>query len=57
MDALFRDPKILDYRVTPGSPCAGKASDGSDLGCRYTREMVELCSVALELRKRGIVRF
>lgn len=54
---MFRDPANLDYRLMPGSPCIGKASDGGDLGCRYTPEMIELISVALELRRRGIIKF
>jgi len=41
-DPLFRDPANLDYRLMPGSPCIGKASDGGDIGCRYTPEMIEL---------------
>jgi tetratricopeptide (TPR) repeat protein len=54
---MFRDPANLDYRLMPGSPCIGKASDGGDIGCRYTPEMIELCKVALELRRRGIINF
>lgn len=53
----FRDPAILDYRLIPDSPCIGKASDGGDIGCRYTPEMIEMCKVALELRARGIIKF
>jgi hypothetical protein len=41
----------------PGSPCIGKASDGGDIGCRFTPEMIELCKVALDLRRRGILPF
>lgn len=54
---MFRDPANLDYRLMPGSPCIGKASDGGDIGCRYTPEMIELCKQALELRRRGILKF
>lgn len=54
---MFRDPANLDYRLMPGSPCIGKASDGGDIGCRYTPEMIELCKVALELRRRGMIKF
>jgi serine/threonine protein kinase len=54
---MFRDPANLDYRLAPGSPCIGKASDGGDIGCRYTPEMIELINVALELRRRGIIKF
>ncbi|MFH1921678.1 MAG: hypothetical protein ABIP48_17575 [Planctomycetota bacterium] len=46
-----------------GVRCAGqrrwihKASDGGDVGCRYTPEMIELCQKALELRAKGIIKF
>lgn len=53
----FVNPKMLDYRLLPTSPCIGKASDGGDVGVRYTPEMMELCRIALELRAKGIVKF
>ncbi|MFH1921677.1 MAG: hypothetical protein ABIP48_17570, partial [Planctomycetota bacterium] len=56
-DPLFRDPANLDYRLMPTSPCIGKASDGGDIGCRYTPEMIEMCEKALELRAKGIIKF
>jgi len=56
-DPQFLDPKNLDYRLADTSPCKGKASDGGDLGCRYTPEMIEMCRIALELRARGIIKF
>ena len=56
-DPLFRDPANLDYRLLPTSPCIGKASDGGDLGCRYTPEMIEMVQKALELRAQGIIKF
>jgi len=56
-DPMFRDQKNLDFRLNPGSPCIGKASDGGDIGCRYTPEMIELCKIALELRSRGVIKF
>ncbi len=56
-DPQFRDPANLDYRLQPGSPCTGKASDGGDIGCRYTPEMIELCKIALDLRRREIIKF
>jgi len=54
---MFRDPANLDYRLQPGSPCIGKASDGGDIGVRWTPEMLEMVQVALELRRRGIIKF
>ncbi len=53
----FVDPANLDCRLLPTSPCRGKASDGGDIGCRYTPEMIELCKQALELRRKGILKF
>ena len=41
----------------PTSPCIGKASDGGDLGCGYTPEMIEMVEKALELRAQGIIKF
>ena len=41
-------------------PCSrgtGKASDGGDVGVRYTPEMIEVIKLALELRARGIIKF
>jgi hypothetical protein len=32
-------------------------SDGGDIGCRYTQEMMEMLEKALELRKKGIIKF
>jgi hypothetical protein len=54
---LFVDPGSLDFRLMPASPCIGKASDGGDLGCRFTPEMIEMLSLALELRAKGIIKF
>jgi hypothetical protein len=56
-DPQFRDPANLDYRLLPTSPCIGKASDGGDIGCRYTPEMMEMVQKALELRAKGIIKF
>ncbi|NUQ63089.1 MAG: hypothetical protein HUU20_11485 [Pirellulales bacterium] len=53
----FHDSANLDYRLMPGSPCIGKASGGGDIGCPYTQEMLELCKVALELRRRAVLKF
>ena len=38
-------------------PFAGKASDDWDIGVRYTPEMIEILKKALELRKKGIIKF
>jgi len=56
-DPQFRDPKNLDYRLKPTSPCRKRASDGGDIGCRYTPEMLEMLKVALKLRRKGIIKF
>jgi len=54
---VFVDPQNFDYRLQPGSPCKGNASDGGDIGCRYTPALTELCKQALELRRKGILKF
>jgi hypothetical protein len=41
----------------PTGPCRKKASDGGDIGCRFTPEMMEMLEKALELRKKGIIKF
>lgn len=56
-NAAFRDPANLDFRLLPNSPFVGKASDGGDIGVRYTPEMMELCRIALELRAKGMIKF
>jgi hypothetical protein len=53
----FTDAQSFDMRLTPKSPCRGKASDGGDLGVRYTAEMTELLKLAFQLRQQGIVKF
>jgi hypothetical protein len=53
----FRDENNFDYQLLPSSPCKGKASDGGDIGCRYTPAMIEMYNIALELRRRGIIKF
>jgi hypothetical protein len=53
----FRDPANLDYRLKPTSPYRKKARDGGDIGCRFTPEMLEMLEKALELRKKGIIKF
>ena len=56
-DPQFLDPANLDYRLAETSPCKGKASDGGDIGCRYTPQMTEMCQIALKLRAQGIIDF
>lgn len=56
-DPQFRDPEKFDYRLRRTSPCRGKASDGGDIGCRYTPEMLEMLKLAFELRRKGIIKF
>jgi serine/threonine protein kinase len=56
-DPQFVNPQAFDYRLKPTSPCRGKASDGGDVGCRYTPEMLEMLKLALDLRARGIIDF
>jgi hypothetical protein len=54
---MFVNPQAFDYRLVPNSPCRGKASDGGDVGCRYTPEMIEILEVALKLRAAGLIEF
>ena len=51
------DPANLDCRLLPTSPCIGKASDGGDIGCRYTPDVMEMCQLALTLRAQGVIAF
>ncbi|HUT88143.1 MAG TPA: protein kinase [Thermoguttaceae bacterium] len=53
----FANAKNLDYRLLPTSPCIGRASDGGDVGCRFTPEMIEMLTLALQLRQQGIIKF
>ena len=52
LSCVFERPEL---RAT--SPCRKRASDGGDIGCRYTPEMMEILEKALELRKKGIIKF
>ena len=56
-DPQFRDAENLDYRLKPTSPCRKRASDGGDIGCRFTPEMLEMLKLAHELRRKGIIEF
>ena len=56
-DPMFADPKNVNFQLLPNSPCRKKASDGGDLGVRYTPEMLEIMRVAFELRRRGLIKF
>jgi hypothetical protein len=53
----FANPDHFDYRLMPTSPCIGKASDGGDIGCRYTPEMIEMLKLTLDLRAKGVIKF
>ena len=57
VDPQFVNPKGHDYRLGPKSPCRGKASDGGDLGVRYTPEMLEMLKLAFALRQQGVIKF
>ncbi len=56
-DPQFADPRSLDFRLKPTSPCRGKASDGGDLGATYTPEMLEMIKAAFALRQQGVIKF
>ncbi len=56
-DPQFEDKKLLDFRLKTTSPCLGQASDGGDLGCRFTPEMREMRQRALEFRQRELIDF
>jgi hypothetical protein len=53
----FVNAAELDLHLAPGSPCAGKGSDGKDLGCRFTAEMDEMLKLARAAHTRGLLRF
>ena len=53
----LRDVCVVGSVVSVGLAWSRRASDGGDIGCRYTPEMIELCKVALDLRRRGILEF
>ena len=54
---LLYNLKAFDYRLRSASPCRKKASDGGDLGCRYTKQMQAMLQLANKLRTRGIIQF
>jgi hypothetical protein len=56
-DPQFVDPKNLDYRMRPTSPCIRKASDGGDVGFRYTPQALEMLKLTFLLRNQGYVKF
>jgi len=53
----FRDPIKFDFSLKPNSPGVKKASDGGDVGCEYTQEIIDLCKQALELHKQFTIEF
>ncbi len=54
---MFRNLAAFDFHLLPGSPCIGKASDGGDIGVRYTPEMIEMCERAWQLKQQGVIQF
>lgn len=57
VDPMFVDPPNYNYTLAPKSPCARAASDRGPMGVRFTKEMIEVFSVAAELRRRMIIKF
>ncbi len=57
VDPQFVNPQTLDFQLVPRSPCRGKASDGGDLGCRFTPEMLEMLRLVQELHRQGLIKF
>ncbi len=53
----FANTKNFDYRLKRTSSCRNKASDGGNIGCRYTPKMLSMLKLAHELRKKGIIEF
>lgn len=47
----FRSAKRGDYRLGKKSLCRSKASDGKDIGCRFTPELLEARALAKKYRK------
>jgi hypothetical protein len=44
-------------RVEAGKPVPWEGVAWGDIGCPYTPEIIELCKQALELRRKGIIKF
>jgi hypothetical protein len=57
VEPRFVNPAALDYHLKADSPCRSKASDGGDLGFRFSPETWDLLQRAIELRKRGYLEF
>jgi len=53
----FANPKRFDFRLKTSSPCRKRASDGGDMGCRYTPGMIDMLKRAFDLRTKGVVIF
>ena len=56
-DPQFRNPKEVDYSLKLDSPCRKKASDGGNMGFHQTRAMTAVLKKALELRKKGVIKW
>jgi predicted Ser/Thr protein kinase len=54
-DPQFLDAKNFDYRLKSTSPCKGKASDGGDMGCRITPDMLKMLALTRKLQEMGLI--
>ncbi len=45
------------FGLGPRRPCVDTASNGGDIGCRHTPEMIEMCQKTLDLQAKEIVKF
>jgi hypothetical protein len=52
-----RESAALKANGAAQSPHHGRAPNGGDVGVRYTPETIEIIRRALELRKKGIIKF
>jgi hypothetical protein len=61
-NCLHVDPGFVNrngpyYELSKKSPCRKQASDGGDLGVRFTPQMEEIIHKALELRAAKLITF